>query len=317
MLTPTAVSITLFSTTAGTEFSSENCLWFRFEKEEYTPYTYLSAVFLAESPITSDIASVKFFVGGNNIHYGLIERFENTKSDKGWLLKIISKGFTSLLTQNQITPGLKNNVSLNSLMTEFIQFPNITYENNSTTVNYIYVKQYSTFWDAVTNLCYKVNSSYPYISGTNQITFSLPSSQKYITIEDDKCTSCGKVVEYSKIISDIHMQDINGNYNSYNLTDTDAKARNIVRHKHIDLDRQYLNSPDDALDYRRNLSYRGWYSFFVETPFYQNCDLNDKIKIVSLSQTDYMNINKIVITGNQYAVTTKVFAYQDKYCNKT
>ena len=94
------VSITLFSTTAGTEFSSDNCIWFRFEKEEYTPYTYLSAVFLAESPITSDIASVKFFVNSKNIHYGLIERLENTRSDKGWLLKIISKGFTSLLTQN-------------------------------------------------------------------------------------------------------------------------------------------------------------------------------------------------------------------------
>lgn len=315
MILEIPVSITLYGTTAETEFSSQDCLWFRFEKEEYTPYTYLSAVFLAESPITSDIASVKFFVNNNNIHYGLIERLENTKSDKGWLLKITSRSFTSLLIQNQITPGLKNNVSLNSLMTEFIQFPNITYEDNSTTVNYIYVKEHSTFWDAVTNLCYKINTSYPYISGTNQITFSLPSSPQYIIAEDGKCTSCGKVVEYSKIISDIHMQDIEGNYNSYNLTDTDAKARNIVRHKHIDLDRQYLSSPNDALDYRRNLSYRGWYSFFAEMPGYHSCDLNDKVKFVSLSQTDYMNINKIVITGNKFAIITKIFAYQDKYCN--
>ena len=85
------------------------------------------------------------------------------------MCRIESRGFTSLLCQNQIEPGLKTNISFNSLMDVYYTLPYVTHEDNSDTGNYIYVKDNSNMWDGVVNLSYKLYGNYPFIREKVQI----------------------------------------------------------------------------------------------------------------------------------------------------
>ena len=297
----------------GNVYSSSDCFFFSFEKESYTPYTSLNASFYFNTSVPNP-KEVSFYIDEKRIHHGIIDSIDFCMEQVGKLIvKLKSKGFTSMLIQNQLEPGLKPNVSLNSLMDSFIPIPNVTHENNANTQNYIFVKENSNMWDSIANLSYKLLGTYPYIEGTNTVRISPKASPINVNLNNEDMLSYGIVNDYTKIISDYHMQDINGDYSVYNLSNPVAYGRNIVRHKHIDIDRQYLSSPQDALVYRIAHSMRGFFSYYGEYQGYNAEDLNDTLTIAGIITN--AKINRLVINGNAKGISTKCYAYYDNFYN--
>lgn len=297
----------------GTSHVSEKSLSFRFEKEYYTPYASLNAVFIFANTITK-ITDVKLYINTKLIHHGFVDTADISVISNGSVkVRVSSKSYTYMLIQNQLEPGLKSNISLNSLMDSFIAIPNITHENNSDTQNYIFVKNNSNMWDAVENLCFKLNGGTPYIEGTNNVRITLKEPAVTQTFNNSNVISYGMLNDYTKILSDIHMQDVNNTYNVYNMSNSVAYQYNIVRHKHIELDKQYLSDPDSALTFRINHSMENCFSYYAQYQGYNGEDLNDNFAISSVM--NMARINRVLVTGGSNGIVTKLFAYFDKFCN--
>ena len=99
----------------GSLFEEKNILSFVFSKDMYVPYTELLVRFKAQSEDFNNVCEVKLVSGGKEIHHGLLDNLDFYKVEDCFMCRIESRGFTSLLCQNQIEPGLKTNISFNSL----------------------------------------------------------------------------------------------------------------------------------------------------------------------------------------------------------
>lgn len=81
--------------------------FFFLTKDAYTPYTLFEGVFLTEKTDIANIKEVIFSVDQTDIHYGLLDSVDFCTLQGYKIIKVKSKGFTSLLCQNQPKPGLK------------------------------------------------------------------------------------------------------------------------------------------------------------------------------------------------------------------
>jgi hypothetical protein len=295
----------------GQEYTLDEVLSFKVVKEYYTPYTTLTATAVCSTNVSLSFKKVELVLNGRTIHCGLLDTSVINKTLEYNTITITSKSFTSLLCQNQLEPGLKSNLTLSSLMESFITLPEISYENNTTEVNYIYVKSNSTLWEAVVNLTHKINNGHPYVRENNKVMVSLDSNAYALTLTESMAISTGSGLDTRNIISHIHMQDINGTYSTYNLTNNKSGAFNIVRHKHIDLDKQYLSNPDDALTHRINFSMRGYYYVYATYNGYHGEDIGDYLNLYNYYPK--CRVSKVEITGKDGNVFTKVSAYTDNY----
>ena len=178
-------------TADGTSLAENTVLSFMFDKDRYTPYTTLRARVKAEQSSFEEAAEVLLTVGGHTVHHGLIDniRWESRKGER--FMSVSSRGFTSLLTQNQIEPGLKMNISFNMLMDNFYTLPYVTHEYNADDSSYIYVRPNTSMWDAAANLSYKLLGTYPYIRGTNTVRISSEASPASFDLRGAKLLSLG------------------------------------------------------------------------------------------------------------------------------
>lgn len=293
------------------EYILTDVLSFKIVKEYYTPYSTLKVEAVYPNEIGVLFKKVELILNGNTIHSGLMDTANINRINKFNTISISSKSFSVLLCQNQLAPELKSSISLNSLIEDFIPIPEISHEDNSTIVNYIYIKNASTLWDAVINLTHKLNGGHPYICENNKVMVSPKENPLILTLSQQILTSTGTGLDTTKIISDIHMQDIDGNYNTYNLDNPSANSLNIVRHKHIDLDRQYLSNPQDALIHKINFSMRGYYYVYGTYNGYQGEDIGDYVTFYNYYPKSI--VSKLEITGSNGNVSTKVYAYTDNY----
>lgn len=299
------------TTSSNVEYTFSDILSFKVVKEYYTPYSKLTVQAVYPVETGNLYKKVELILNNKVIHSGLVDTSTVNRISDFKTITITSKSFTVLLCQNQLAPELKNNVSLSSLIDSFISIPEISHEDNQEVVNYIYIKNASTLWDAVINLTHKINSGHPYVRENNKVMVSLKDDANILQLNQSKVISTGTVLDTTKIISDIHMQDIEGNYSTYNLNNEYASNLNIVRHKHIDLDRQYLSNPQDALIHKINFSMRGYYSVYATYMGYSNEDIGDYVSFYNYYPKS--RISKLEITGNNGSVTTKVYAYTDNY----
>ena len=233
-------------------------------------------------------------MNGFTIHCGLLDNLILNSTLNYSHATISSKSFTSLLCQNQLEPKLMGNVSLNSLVDDFISIPEVSHEDNSESVNYIFVKNGSTLWDAVVNLNNKINGGHPYICNNNKIMISKKTNPLSVTLTNDSLTDFGY-----------------GFDTTYNLNNYDVSRFNIVRHKQIDLDRQYLSNPQDALIHKINYSMRGYYFCFGTYYGYSGEDIGDYINFPNAKPNS--RVSKLEVTGSKGIVSTKVYAYYDNY----
>ncbi len=290
-------------------FETDKIAAFRCIKERYTPYSNLSVTAEAEC-MRSDVVKVDFTVDGKLVHSGIMNFLSVTLSERRSLLKITSKGFASMLAQNEIEPGTLTLVSLNSLMGQYMTIPNVTWQSSDETVRYIYVKEHDSQWTAVTCLALTLHNTYPYIGAVNEIR--LTPTDNPLVVTPRKIFEEGIKGDYSRMVSDYHMKDVNGSY-TYHYSDGFAEERGIIRHKYIPYDRQFTALDDMGLQYKLNFTERGCNARFVSYLGYDGEELRDRV--VFSDGKDY-EISAMEICGDaEKGIFTKLTCYFDRYCN--
>ncbi len=299
----------VFTSDSGETFLENKILSFRFLKDVYSSHSTLTARYCADFPFTERFTEVMLYVNGLPVHHGYIDSLRVSYSGGTDTGTLVSSGFTAFLRQNQMEPGLYTRTSLNSLMDGFYTFPHVTHEDNSEE-SYIYVKGGSTMWDGVVNLTYKLCGSYPYIRGTNHIMMNLPPDPSHFSYSDRILLSTGSEINESRITSDFHMADISGDYGVYELHDSEVSGREIVRHRYMELDRQFLYNPSEALSYYDSYAARGWKRYFCSYCGYNGEDLCDIAAFGNLSEK---RISAVEIIGGRKGIATKISVYDDKF----
>lgn len=302
-------AVLTLKTIDGGTFVTDRLVGFKCRKERYTPYSELNVTVLGGEDV-SDVVEAKLELDGKVLHSGIMDGMTVAKSVGRTVLSLTSRGFSSMLSQNELSPGLLSQISLNTLMSEKMIVPNVTWQDSADIVRYIYVNDHDSQWSAIVSLCLTLYEDYPYIGQVNEVRLS-PDVQKIIV--PDKVFEEGRTGDYSKIVSDYHMKNSSGEY-GYNYTDGFAAARGIVRHKYVAFDRQFISLDDMGLQYRLNYTERGSKSRFLSYLGYCGEELRDK---VTFPDGSVCEISLLEVCGNaKRGIFTKDVCYFDGYCNK-
>lgn len=298
---------------AGTALSLTDCLHFCFEKERYTPYTRLEAVFSGE--ISADFLpmNARFSLDGQNLHLGAVDTLRMEKNGGTARVHLTSRGFSAQLLQNQMEPGMLTDVTLSSLMSHY-DVPNVSFESGVTTSNYLWVLPHTSQWEALVNLSYKLCGAPPYIAGENCVMVSPKAQPTLRAFSQDALLSAGVRHDFTRIISHYHMDDPDGVHDAYSYENPSAAARGIVRHRQLSFDKQYLHNPALALCDRAAFSNRGSFSCFAVYRGYGGEDLSDTMTLSGILP-DPARICRLRILGDRARVTTTLEAYVDGFCN--
>lgn len=299
----------------GIESRSSAIFNFQFTKEAYTPYTTLSVVFAVVensfAPFLSPYvySEVSLYVDTNYLHRGIIDSFKIT-TENGIKTGIIkSRGFTSMLLDNQLEPGLYTKVSIDKLIDEYYHLTNVTHEKGETE-NYIYVKKGTSMWDAAVSLAYKLYGTYPYIKGHNKVMLTIGVPEKELVFNDDTLLNYGAEINTRRLVSDFHMEDIDGTYGKFDFHNLQTEAKYIVRNKYFELDKRFLYEPQKASEFRNDISMRGWKRTFCTYAGYNGEDLYDT---VSFGDVINGRIKCIKITGDKKGIQTELSVYDDGF----
>lgn len=301
------LSLTLFS--GQTVINIVPCLSFSLEREAYTPFESMTAEFLSDGSALPPIDRISLYLDQQCIFHGLADSVQQYQKHHASFIRISSKSFTSLLTQNELEAGLHSNLTIGSLINDFYQFPYITYENFSGS-GYIFVKSGNTMWDGVVSFGYKLTGHYPYIQH-NHICLSPPANTTPVEFSENQVLEYGSYTDTTKLISHYHMEDINGTPNIYQKTNQTASAFNIVRHKQIPFDRSFLHDPDDALTFRSLYSCRGCQGKYLMYSGFQNELLGQKITFGNFIQNQ--TVCRVRTIFGSTGFQTKLFCYQDGF----
>ena len=296
--------------TDGSLITEEKLLSFTFRKNAYLPYTLLNARISAISENFENSAEIFMYIGEKLIHHGLIDSLKTIYSGGGRTVSVVSRGFTSLLCQNQIEPGLKTNITFNQLMDGYYTLPYVTHEDNSAQSGYIYVSGKNTMWDGVVNLSYKFCGTYPYIRGTNCVRITPVGDPAVFSYSGDQLLSQGFSMNGRRLISHFHMADMSGEYGKYVLEDTEVEQYGIIRHRYIEMDKEFLYDPESALEFRSKIASRGKKEFFCSYSGYNGEDLSD---VVSFGSINSERIEGIEIKGTARGIVTELSVYHDKF----
>lgn len=294
----------------GAEVHIEDILSLSYYKDVYSPYSRLTLTAVrSKIDFPDDCIAVRFCVGQNEIHCGIVDRYQKYKENNIDKIIVNSRGYTSLLTENQLPPGMYTDMSINRLFNEHISFGNITHEDNDES-SYIFVKRGTPVWDGIANLTYKLKGSYPYIRGCNTVMMSMPNRPKELTLQDSEILKIGKEIVTNKMASNFHMENLSGEYGEYDCTVNEALERGIVRHRYFELDRRFLSSPDKAGEYRAALATQGCERKIFTYYGYHGEDLND---LLTHGEMEQERIKAIKIIGRNKVVTTELKVYNDRF----
>lgn len=289
----------------------DDCVNFSFEKERYTPYTTVSGVFVCASGISS-ISKVRLYINDKAVHYGPVDKYEYFTEGGVSYIKFSSRGFSMGLSQNQPMPGVNLNVNLQSFIDNNITIPHVTYEQDTTVSNYIFVKETSSLWDSIVALGQKTYGEYPYICGENQVRLTKKSkASEYTILSNAPLIKRGSGVNLLNVVSNYHMKDTNDEY-SYNYESENATSYEIVRHKYISLDKQWLYSPNDGLMHKSRFSQKGISYDYIKLSGVYLTDIRENVVFQDLSIKE---VSKIRIAGSRGGFTTQLWFYSDEYCN--
>ena len=303
-------SLVLFTSKTGTTFSSNKIINLTYTKERYTPYTKVTGTVVTDDNL-SDIMIINLKLGQRIVHTGIVDTLESEYRNGKRCVSFSSRGYTCALGQNQLTPGMYTQITFSELMTGEIALPNVNYQSVSTAINYVYIKDNDSMWDSAVAFCRKYNGDYPYVYGPNTIRVSRYADSSVITIPSASVISSSMGQDFTKMVSHLHMKDIEGTYNTYNMTNSAATSRSVIRHKQIPFDRQWLNNPTEALQSRIDFSNRGYMYKKLSYCGYNNEDLR---KLVSVSTRSFtvssQEISKLSVNLSQKGIITTLWFYQ-------
>lgn len=191
-------------TRTGKAYLANGIAAFTLDKEAYTPYSQLTATVYGNFSIQqfAGIYRVQLLLDGTELHFGTVERFRLVQENGTSYVRFSSHGLTALLLQNQLEPGLHTAMSLDKLMQDFVTFPKeITWESDTDTSNYLFVKEGTSMWDGVANLTYKLCGRYPFVYHANEIRMHLPETYRNFYVGADTLLGMGMTADQSRIYS--------------------------------------------------------------------------------------------------------------------
>ncbi len=301
--------------TDGNTYLLQKPIQFLFRKEKYTPYTELNITVQDTEqavPAAAVFNRVQLVLNGQLLHDGIIDTADYRTEHGVSSIAVKSRGFTSLLLNNEMTPGVHTEMSLDRLMTEYYDFPSqIHWQPDSDASNYIYVRAHSSMWESVVNLGYKLYKNYPYIRRTNQIRLQLHDDADGRIFTSSEVLSSGARTMGNRLLSHLHMADLEGNYGTYHLENPDAADMYIVRHKQLAFDRQYLNDPMQSMNLKFALASQGWRSYYVTCNGYVPLDLNDFAGVSGVFSPG--RISAVTVTGNSSGIRSTFAVYHDAF----
>lgn len=285
---------------------------FKFVRERYTPYTMLSGHFLS-SDVIQNVKTIYLYINDTLVHVGMPDFVERKNVRNRSIISFLSRSYTLLLGQNEPVPGVITNIDLVDLIFYNTSLPYINCQLQTQTLNYVYVKEKSTIWDAVCAYSNKAYATYPYIYGTNTVRVTPLNSITTHTYGSDSILNYGEKLSTSGLYSHVYMKDTDDQY-SYSQVNTDAVVRNIVRKKYYPLDNQWYHDPDGGLLAKLKYSNKGYISRDFKYKGHKFENLQDK---VSFSRGNFSINNEFIagveVTGNSRGVFTKITVYRDSY----
>lgn len=306
-------TLELICITDSMTYTLDECLYFRFVKERYTPYALLEGQWYCPGDNFNEVTATALIIDNNCIHYGFPCSCEIIKKDGRCILKLRSRGYTDALAKNQPTAGLVSNINLEGLANSAVVCPNVDYEADTPTVSYVNYYDGTTIWDAVCAYAIRATGLYPYIRGANTVRVSRPNDTVTLNTTTSSLLKRASGSNYINLISDISEADVSGNEGVYTISDATAYSKNIVRKKEITFDREWIMDPYNGLMARINYSQRGMYydEFTLEGCW--GVDLLDYFVVSDISFVG--EIDKIEITGSATKpVLTTISCYHDAYC---
>lgn len=260
----------------GSEQEAADIIKLRFYKDRYTSGSELSGKVIYHGT-PRDILEIKLTAGGRLIHHGYAGYIRTENIHGRVELSFISPAWSRLLSQNEPVPGLNYGVDLAGLLAANVTIPNVTCESGTDTVNYIYVREHSTIWDAVTAYSKKAYGSFPYIGGTNEVRVR-PTAGRTFTYAAGQVITIGRTVDRRVMLSKAYMAGADGEY-SYSWTNAQAVSDGIVRERYYPLDRQWLGSPEDGPKFRVEVSARRYRSTYIRLTGYRGEDIFDSFSV--------------------------------------
>lgn len=302
---------------SGTVYISQKIRRLVFEKERYTPYTQVSLQLYEPHLPLGEYLWCRLYYGSQILHFGTIRSCTITQTAEGLVTTVNSRGFSAELLTNQPVPGMNLNVNLDTLFSNNIALPNVSHEQNTATVNYVYVKKNGSIWDALNAYGLKAYENLPYLRGANEIRLTAPTSAQTLDYSSLNVESYGYETDHTRMISHVHMADTEGSYDQYNGANSIAATRAIIRHKQIDFDMQWTSNPQKAVTSRLDFSNRAYLAKTLAYCGYSGEDLLDRVHSDS---ADFALANESisrlrVFTDNAGCIHTKLWMYHDSYCN--
>lgn len=296
---------------SDTYFKYAKCIAFSLEREAYTPYDEITATFVADDEFTQNISRIGIFLDDTRIFLGLVDNIQFYYKNNIKFLKIHSKSFTSLLTQNELSSGLHSNLTIQKLIEDYYYFPYISYDNLSET-GYIFVKSGNTMWDGIVSFTYKITGHYPYVK-QNHICLSKPQNSFFTEFHKNQILEYGSTQDYSKLISHYHMSDLLDNFNAYQKENPIAISAQITRHKYIDFDNSFRHAPEMALIFRNLYSCRGCKTKYLVYHGFGNEQIGHQISFQDFLQNQ--TVCRVRMTFGTQGFQTKLWCYQDGFYN--
>lgn len=287
------------------------CLSFSLEREIYTPFESVTAEFLSDHTDYSGIDRIGIYTDDTCIFLGLVDALHQYHQHHRIIVRIKSRSFTSLLLQNELSPGLHSNLTMHLLMTNYYSFPYITYDSPET-IEYIFVKSGNTMWDGVVSFAYKLTGHYPYIQ-QNHICLFPPHEDSLTVFTENQVLDYGTCIDTTKLISHYHMEDLAGRLNAYQKINPMAETFQIVRHKYIPFDQSFAHDPEQALIFRNRYSCRGCVSSYLLYNGFRNEMLGQRISFGDLIRDE--TVCRINITFGVNGFRTKLSCYHDGFYN--
>ena len=291
-------------------FELRECLRFVLVRDRYQPDSSLDITMFAPAYFDSIPLRVQFTLDGRLLHDGIVREAQYAQEKNQRVLRLRARSFTSVLTQNQLVPGLYFNVTLASLMTTY-QLPHITYQEGERTVRYVYVKENAGMWDTLTAFSYKLCGCYPYVRVPNLLCVSPQTGTNATVLPADALLLRGSGTYSGDMLSRIDMADLDGSYGIYTASNPEAQRRGITRVRQILMDKQFLYDPNDGLRWRIMCSNRKMRSTVLRYIGYCGEDCEDLVTCGDLTA----RVSRITVSCENGKLTTEDVFYYDDFCN--
>ena len=280
----------------------EKTVKLRLYKDRYSAAAVLSGRAVWDGQV-GDVLGITLAADGHTVHRGYAEYIVSEQKNGRTEVSFSSPGWSRLLAQNEPVPGLNYDVTLETLIQTNVRIPYVTCERGTQQVNYVYVKEHSTIWDAITAYSRKAYGTFPYIKGTNEVTVQVPAGAIRAYGPSD-IIGFGTAVDRRTALSKAYMADIDDQY-SYWAENPQAAADRLVRERYFPLDRQWLDDPDEGPAIRVDLSKRRYSVSYVRLAGYRREELFDNFSAFSSGRSLAGRIGGVeVIFEKGRAVTT-------------